>query len=66
MAKSPTGSSLAIKYLREEDGRRLADIAALRGVTAYGRTRKQPTAAVQAPALRWIADRLEHGASRVP
>ncbi|HXN48458.1 MAG TPA: type II toxin-antitoxin system HicB family antitoxin [Bryobacteraceae bacterium] len=55
------GFSLAIEYFREEDGRWLADIAALPGVTAYGRTRKQATAAVQALALRLIADRLEHG-----
>jgi len=39
----------------------LADIPALPGVTAYGRTKKQATAAVQALALRLIADRLEHG-----
>jgi predicted RNase H-like HicB family nuclease len=55
------GFSLAIEYYREEDGRWLADIAALPGVTAYGRTKKQATAAVQALALRLIADRLEHG-----
>jgi len=61
MPKSSTGFSLAIEYYREEDGRWLADIAALPGVTAYGRTRKQATAAVQALALRLIADRLEHG-----
>ena len=59
--RSATGFSLAIEYFREEDGRWLADIAALPGVTAYGRTRKQATAAVQALALRLIADRLEHG-----
>jgi hypothetical protein len=34
MPKSPTGFSLAIEYFREEDGRWLADIAALPGVTA--------------------------------
>jgi predicted RNase H-like HicB family nuclease len=63
MAKAPSASrfSLAIEYYREEDGRWLADIAALPGVTAYGRTKKQATAAVQALALRLIADRLEHG-----
>ena len=53
--------SLAIMYYREDDGRWLADIRALPGVTAYGRTKKQATAAVQALALRLIADRLEHG-----
>ncbi len=52
---------LAIDYYREEDGRWLADISALPGVTAYGRTKKQATAAVQALALRLIAGRLEHG-----
>src|SRR2546425_5481829 len=63
MPKTPAaeGFSLAIEYYREEDGRWLADIAALSGVTAYGRTKKQATAAVQALALRLIADRLEHG-----
>ena len=63
MLKAPVerGFSLAIEYFREEDGRWLADIAALPGVTAYGRTRKQATAAVQALALRLIDDRLEHG-----
>ena len=63
MLKAPSASrfSLAIEYHREEDGRWLADIPALHGVTAYGRTKKQATAAVQALALRLIADRLEHG-----
>jgi predicted RNase H-like HicB family nuclease len=53
--------SLLIEYEREADGRWLADIPALPGVTAYGRTKKQATGAVQALALRLIADRLEHG-----
>jgi predicted RNase H-like HicB family nuclease len=63
MAKAPVerGFSLAIEYFREEDGRWLADIPALPGVTSYGRTKKQATVAVQALALRLIADRLEHG-----
>jgi predicted RNase H-like HicB family nuclease len=62
MPKHPlnNGFSLAIAYYREEDGRWLADIPALPGVTAYGRTKKKATAAVQALALRVIADRLEH------
>jgi predicted RNase H-like HicB family nuclease len=61
MPKLPTGFYLAIEYHREEDGRWLADIPALLGVTAYGRTRKQATITVQALALRLFADRLEHG-----
>jgi predicted RNase H-like HicB family nuclease len=63
MPKAPSASrfSLAIDYFREEDGRCLADIPALPGVTAYGTTKKQATAAVQALALRLLADRLDHG-----
>jgi predicted RNase H-like HicB family nuclease len=61
MPKVGRGFSLAIEYYREEDGRWLAGIPALPGVTAYGRSRRQATAAVQALALRLIADRLEHG-----
>jgi predicted RNase H-like HicB family nuclease len=53
--------SLSIDYYREADGRWLADIPVLPGVTTYGKTKKQATAAVQALALRLIADRLEHG-----
>jgi predicted RNase H-like HicB family nuclease len=61
--KTPSASrfSLAIEYYREDDGRWLADIPALPGVTAYGRTKKLATASVQALALRLIAERLEHG-----
>lgn len=55
------GFALTIEYFREEDGRWLADIPALPGVTAYGRSKKAATVAVQALALRLIADRLEHG-----
>ncbi len=61
MPKPTDGFSLSIEYHREADGRWLADIPALPGVTAYGRTKKQATAAVEALALRLIADRLEHG-----
>ena len=61
MRKSPAtnGFSLAIEYYREEDGRWLADIPALPGVTAYGRTKNGATAADEALALRLIADRLD-------
>jgi predicted RNase H-like HicB family nuclease len=54
-------TSLQAKLYREEDGRWLADIPALPGVTAYGRTKRQALAAAEALALRLIADRLEHG-----
>lgn len=61
MRKVPHAFSLAIAYEREDDGRWLADIPALPGVTAYGRSKRKATVAVQALALRLIADRLEHG-----
>lgn len=60
-AQTPNRFALAIEYCREEDGRWIAYIPALPGVTAYGRTKQRATAAVQALALRLIADRLEHG-----
>ncbi len=44
MPKSLKGFSLAIEYDRETDGRWLADIPALPGVTVYGRTKRQETA----------------------
>ena len=63
MLKTPLerGFSLTIEYFREDNGRWLADIPALPGVTAYGRTKKQATVSAKALALRLIADRLEHG-----
>jgi len=52
---------LKVEFSREEDGRWIADIPALPGVTVYGRTRKKALASAEALALRVIADRLEHG-----
>ena len=52
---------LRVEFDREVDGRWIADIPALPGVTVYGRTRKQALAALEALAVRVIADRLEHG-----
>ncbi|MEO8027436.1 MAG: type II toxin-antitoxin system HicB family antitoxin [Bryobacteraceae bacterium] len=53
--------NLNIVFHRESDGRWIADIPTLPGVTVYGRTRKKALAAVEALALRVIADRLDHG-----
>jgi predicted RNase H-like HicB family nuclease len=50
--------NLKVDFSRE-DGRWIADIPALPGVTVYGRTRKQALASAEALALRVIADRLE-------
>jgi predicted RNase H-like HicB family nuclease len=52
---------LQIEFEREEDGRWIAEVPDLAGVLAYGRTRDEALAKVQALALRVIAERLEHG-----
>ena len=52
---------LTIDLEQEEDGRWLSEVPELPGVLAYGRTREDAIARVQALALRVLADRLEHG-----
>ena len=52
---------MKIEIEREEDGRWIAEVPDLPGVLAYGQTRKQSIAKVEALALRVIADRLDHG-----
>ena len=52
---------LLIELDREEDGRWIAEVPELAGVLAYGQTREDALAPVQALALRVIAERLEHG-----
>lgn len=51
----------SIEFEREEDGRWIADVTELPGVLAYGETRDAALSAVQALALRVLADQLEHG-----
>ena len=46
---------------QEEDGRWLAEAFDLPGVLAYGATREEAVAKVEALVLRVLADRLEHG-----
>ena len=57
IAKVP---QLRIELEQEEDGRWIGEVPALPGVMAYGQTRAAALAAVQALALRTMADRLEH------
>ncbi len=52
---------LRIEFEQEEDGRWIAEILELPGVTAYGVTRQEAQEKVEALALRALADRLEHG-----
>ena len=52
---------LRIEVEREEDGRWLAEIPALPGVLAYGASRDEAVAKVEALALRVLAERIESG-----
>jgi predicted RNase H-like HicB family nuclease len=52
---------MKIEIEREEDGRWIAEVDDLPGVLAYGKTREEAIAKVEALALRVIADRLDHG-----
>lgn len=52
---------MKIEIEREEDGRWIAEVDDLHGVLAYGKTREEAIAKVEALALRVIADRLDHG-----
>lgn len=52
---------LRIEVELEDDGRYVAEVIDLPGTLAYGHTREEALASVQALALRVLADRLEHG-----
>jgi predicted RNase H-like HicB family nuclease len=54
---------IRVEVEREEDGRWLAEVPALSGALAYGRTRDEAVARVETLALRIVAERLEHGES---
>ena len=54
-------TQLKIELEQEEDGRWIGEVPTLPGVMAYGQTKAAALAAVQALALRAMADRLEHG-----
>ena len=50
---------LSIELESETDGRWIAEVVELPGVLAYGATKDEAIAHVQALALRVVADRLE-------
>lgn len=54
---------MIIEIEREDDDRWIAEVSDLPGVLAYGKTREEAIAKVEALALRVIADRLDHGES---
>jgi predicted RNase H-like HicB family nuclease len=51
---------MRIEIEREHDGRWIAEIPDIPGALAYGTTRAEAVAKVEALALRVIADKLEH------
>jgi predicted RNase H-like HicB family nuclease len=53
--------TLHIELEQETDGRWIAEVTDLPGVLAYGVTRADAVAKVQALALRVLAERLEQG-----
>jgi predicted RNase H-like HicB family nuclease len=53
--------NLTIEIEKEEDGRFLAEVINFPGVLAYGNTKQEAVARVQALALRVLADKLEDG-----
>ncbi|MDT7540129.1 MAG: hypothetical protein QOE33_33 [Acidobacteriota bacterium] len=53
--------TFTVEYEQEDDGRWLAEVLELPGVLAYGQTHEEAIAKAQALALRFLADKLEHG-----
>lgn len=52
---------MQLEVEREEDGRWIAEAPTLPGVMAYGATREEAVAKVEALVLRVLADRLDNG-----
>src|ERR1017187_7679414 len=52
---------MTIRLLREADGRWIADVPELPGVTVYGGTSQEATLKAKALALRVIAEEIENG-----
>jgi predicted RNase H-like HicB family nuclease len=52
---------LTVRLLRETDGRWIADIPELPGVTVYGSRSQEAILKAKALALRVIAEEIEHG-----
>jgi predicted RNase H-like HicB family nuclease len=61
--KETNAVNLNIEIDREEDGRWIAEVEDLSGVTVYGETREEAIQKVKTLALRVIADCLENGES---
>jgi predicted RNase H-like HicB family nuclease len=56
-----TTFGLKVEFSREKDGRWIADVPELPGVTVYGRTRKKAFASAELLALKVIVNRMANG-----
>ena len=52
---------MKVETEREEDGRWIAEVPAFRGAMAYGATKQEAIAKVEALVLRALADKIEPG-----
>jgi predicted RNase H-like HicB family nuclease len=55
------GSRMRVEVEREDDGRWIAEVPALPGALAYGASKAEAVAKVEALVLRALADKIEHG-----
>ena len=52
---------MRVEFEQEQDGRWLAEVPSIPGAMAYGATKKEAVARVEAMVLRILADKVEHG-----
>ncbi len=52
---------MQVEVEQEQDGRWVAEIASIPGAMAYGATKAEAVAKVEALVLRILADKVEHG-----
>ncbi|MDO8539323.1 MAG: type II toxin-antitoxin system HicB family antitoxin [Opitutaceae bacterium] len=52
---------MQVEVEREDDGRWIAEVPAIPGAMAYGASKAEAVARVEALVLRVLADKIEHG-----
>ena len=52
---------MQVEVEREDDGRWIAEVPAIPGAMAYGASKAEAVAKVEALVLRVLADKVEHG-----
>jgi predicted RNase H-like HicB family nuclease len=52
---------MRLEVEQEDDGRWIAEVAVIPGAMAYGSSRQEAVARVEALVLRILADKVEHG-----